>query len=93
MIRKIFLYQAAYITIAGLVIGNLSGIGLCLAQKYFHVIKLPEESYYVSVAPVWIDPWYILAINAGTLIVCILTLVIPSYLVSQITPVKAIRFN
>jgi lipoprotein-releasing system permease protein len=93
MIRKIFLYQAAYITIAGLVIGNLSGIGLCLAQKYFQVIKLPEESYYVSVAPVWIDPWYILAINAGTLIVCILTLVIPSYLVSQITPVKAIRFN
>ena len=93
MIRKIFLYQAAYITITGLVIGNLSGIGLCLAQKYFQVIKLPEESYYVSVAPVWIDLWYILAINAGTLIVCILTLVIPSYLVSQITPVKAIRFN
>ncbi len=93
MIRKIFLYQAAYITVTGLVLGNVSAIGLCLMQKYFQIIKLPEESYYVAVAPVWMDPWYIMAINAGTLLVCVLTLVIPSYLVSQITPVKAIRFN
>lgn len=93
MIRKIFLYHAAYITGVGLLLGNFFGIGICLAQKYFQLIKLPEESYYVSVAPVLIDPIYILAINAGTLIVCLITLIIPSYLVSGITPVKAIRFK
>ncbi|MBK9730453.1 MAG: ABC transporter permease [Chitinophagaceae bacterium] len=93
MIRKIFLYQAAYITALGLLLGNVFGIGICLAQKYFEIIKLPEESYYVSVAPVLIDPVYILSINAGTLLVCLITLIIPSYLVSRITPVKAIRFK
>ncbi|MEP7128302.1 MAG: FtsX-like permease family protein [Chitinophagales bacterium] len=93
MIRKIFLYQAAYIAGLGLLLGNVFGIGICLAQKYFEIIKLPEESYYVSVAPVLIDPLYILSINAGTLLVCLITLIIPSYLVSRITPVKAIRFK
>lgn len=93
MIRKIFLYQAAYIAALGLLLGNVFGIGICLAQKYFEIIKLPEESYYVSVAPVLIDPVYILSINAGTLLVCLITLIIPSYLVSRITPVKAIRFK
>ena len=92
-IRKIFLYHAAYITGIGLMLGNIIGIGLCLAQKYLEIIKLPEESYYVSVAPVLLDPLYIILINVGTLIVCVITLIIPSYLVSRIQPVKAIRFK
>jgi len=93
MIRKIFLYHAAYITVLGLLLGNALGIGLSLAQKYFHIIKLDESSYYVSVAPILIDPAYVIAINAGTLIICFLTLIIPSYLVSRISPVKAMRFE
>lgn len=93
LIRKIFLYQAAFITIAGVLLGNLAGIGICLAQKYFQLIRLPEESYYVSVAPVSMDAWYILSINAGTVFICLVTLIVPSYLVSRITPVRAIRFN
>ncbi|MBX7107367.1 MAG: ABC transporter permease [Chitinophagales bacterium] len=93
MIRRIFLYHAAYITGLGLLLGNIFGIGLCLAQKYLQIITLPEESYYVSVAPVLMDPVYILAINAGTMLICLLTLIIPSYLVARITPVKAIRFK
>lgn len=93
MIRKIFLYHAAYITGFGLLLGNFLGIGLSLAQKYFHFIRLDEQSYYVSVAPVLINPLYVILINAGTLIVCLITLIIPSYLVSRISPVKAIRFE
>ncbi|HYV92105.1 MAG TPA: FtsX-like permease family protein [Chitinophagales bacterium] len=93
MIRKIFLYHAAYITGFGLLLGNFLGIGLSLAQKYFHVIHLDEQSYYVSVVPVLINPLYVILINAGTLVVCLITLIIPSYLVSRISPVKAIRFE
>jgi lipoprotein-releasing system permease protein len=93
MIRRIFLYHAAYITVFGLLLGNAIGIGLCLVQKYFHIITLPEESYYVSVAPVMLNPPVIVLINLGTLAVCLVTLIIPSYLVSRITPVKAIRFK
>ena len=93
MIRKIFLYHAMYITGFGLLLGNVIGIGLCLVQKYFHVIQLDEKSYYVSVAPILIQPAYVIAVNAGTLVLCFLTLVIPSFLVSRISPVKAIRFE
>ncbi len=92
-IRKIFLYHAAYIVVVGLFWGNLIGIGLCILQDQFELIKLSEENYYLSVAPVYLQWWSILLINAGTLLVTLLFLVVPSYLVTSISPVKAIRFN
>jgi len=92
-IRKIFLLFAGYIIALGLIWGNIVGIGLCLIQKYFHVIHLPEESYYLSVAPINLDPLFILVVNVATLIVCLLVLIIPSYLITRIQPVKAIRFS
>jgi lipoprotein-releasing system permease protein len=93
MIRKIFLYHAMYITGFGLLLGNVIGIGVSLAQKYFHIITLDESSYYVSVAPVLLQPAYILTVNIGTLLVCLITLIVPSFLVSRISPVKALRFE
>jgi len=92
-IRKIFLMFAGYIITLGLIWGNAVGIGLCLIQKYFHVIRLPEESYYISVAPINLDPLFIVVVNAATLVICLLVLIIPSYLITRIQPVKAIRFN
>lgn len=92
-IRKIFLYYAAYIVLTGLFWGNLIGIGLCVLQDRFEFIQLEEANYYLSVAPVEIVPWTILALNIGTLVVTLAFLVIPSYLVTNISPVKAIRFK
>ncbi len=92
-IRKIFLINAAYIIAWGLFWGNVLGIGICLIQQRFGILKLPEQSYYVSVAPVEMNYFWILALNAGTLVISILFLIIPSMLVSKIRPVKAIRFN
>jgi len=92
-IRRIFLYYAAYIMLAGLFWGNLIGIGLCWLQDRFGFIQLDEANYYLSVAPVDINGWTILLLNVGTLIITLVFLVIPSYLVSTISPVKAIRFK
>jgi lipoprotein-releasing system permease protein len=92
-IRRIFLYYAAYIMLAGLFWGNLIGIGLCWLQDRFGFIQLDEANYYLSVAPVDINLWTILLLNVGTLIITLVFLVIPSYLVSTISPVKAIRFK
>lgn len=92
-VRKIFLYNAAYLIIKGLLWGNGISIGLLLIQKYFGIIKLPPENYYVSIAPVTIDIPAILLINAGTIIVCITLLLIPSYIITKISPVKALRFD
>ncbi len=92
-VRKIFLYYAAYIVLVGLFWGNLIGIGLCVMQEQFGLIRLSEENYYLSVAPIQLQWWSILIINAGTLIITLVFLILPSYLVSSISPVKAIRFN
>ncbi len=92
-VRKVFLYNAAYIICIGLFWGNLIGIGLLLLQKYGKVINLDPDTYYVTEAPVYIDLGHILLLNAGTLLLCLLMLLIPSYLVTKISPVKAIRFE
>lgn len=92
-IRKIFLFNAGHIIFWGMVVGNILGIGLCLLQQQFGLIKLPEESYYVSVAPVKIDILWILGLNISTFVVSLVFLVIPSLIVARIRPIKAIRFN
>ncbi len=92
-IRMIFIYNAAYIVGLGMLIGNLLGIGLCLIQHYFGIITLPEDMYYVSVAPIKLEFLPILFLNLGTLCITLLVMIIPSWLVSRIDPVKAIRFK
>lgn len=92
-IRKIFLMNASNIILWGMIFGNVIGLGLCIIQQQFGLIKLPEESYYVSVAPVSINYLWVLGINIGTFIISLLFLIIPSYLVARIRPIKAIRFN
>ncbi len=92
-IRKVFLYNASYLIGKGLFYGNLIGLGLLLAQKYFGIIRLNPETYYVNEAPVHLSLTMLLLINAGTLFLCLLMLLVPSYIVSKISPVKAIKFD
>jgi lipoprotein-releasing system permease protein len=92
-VRKVFLYNAFYLIVRGLFWGNLIGIGLLLIQKYFGVIKLNPESYYVNEAPVDINLFYILLLNVGTVAICLIVLLIPSYIITKITPSKSIRFE
>jgi lipoprotein-releasing system permease protein len=92
-VRKIFLYNAIYLIVKGLIWGNVIGIGLCLLQQYFGFLTLPEESYYVSVVPIELNLMNVLFLNLGTLVVCVLMLLIPSYVITKISPVKAIRFD
>lgn len=92
-IRKIFLYYAAYIIVLGLFWGNVIGIGLSWLQDRFQFVKLSEADYYLSYAPIELNFWTILLLNLGTLGVILSFLVIPSYLVTKISPVQAIRFK
>ncbi len=92
-IRKLFLYKASYLILLGLLWGNILGLGLLFVQKYFKIFPLDPKVYYVSEAPVYISFNYIFALNVGTLFLCLLMLLIPSYIITKISPVKAIRFN
>ncbi len=92
-IQKIFLYNAGYLILKGLFWGNLIGLGLIFIENYFGFIKLDPDSYYVSKVPFYINFYQILLLNLGTLILCLLMLILPTYLVSKISPVKAIKFD
>jgi len=92
-IRKIFLYNAAYLIGAGLLLGNILGVGLGLFQYYTHFFTLDQASYYISFVPVMLDFRDILLLNAGTLTISLFVLLIPSMLVTRISPLKAIRFK
>lgn len=91
-IRKVFLYNASYLIVKGLFWGNLIGLSILLFQKYTKIITLDPETYYVSTVPVDINLWAILLLNAGTLVLCFLMLIIPSYIITKISPSKSIRF-
>ncbi|UKM66114.1 ABC transporter permease [Flavobacteriaceae bacterium GSB9] len=92
-IRKLFIYNASYLILLGLFWGNLIGLSLLFAQKYFKLFPLDPSVYYVTEAPVYISFSYIVALNIGTLVLCLLMLLIPSYIITKISPVKAIRFQ
>ncbi len=93
MIRKIFLYNAAYLIAIGLFWGNLLGLGLLLLQKYSGIVALDPETYYVTEVPVYIAPLYLILLNLGTLLLCLAMLLIPSYIITRIVPAKAMRFD
>lgn len=73
--------------------GNIAGIGFCLLQSYFHIFRLDPTSYYLEYVPVNLKIIHLLMLNAGTLIVTLLMLVVPSWYVSRISPDKALRFD
>jgi len=92
-IRKLFLYNASYLIVLGLFWGNLIGLGILFAQKYFKLFPLDPSVYYVTEAPVYISATYIIALNVGTFVLCLIMLLVPSYVITRITPVKAMRFE
>jgi lipoprotein-releasing system permease protein len=92
-IRRVFLYQAAYLIGKGLLWGNFIGIGLAFIQLKTGVITLDPSSYYIKTVPINLQLLHILLLNAGTMAAIIIMLLVPSQLISRITPVKAIRYD
>lgn len=92
-IQKVFLFNSFYLIGLGLILGNLFGLGLSLFQFKTHFFKLDPASYYMSFVPVQLNAMDVILLNIGTLIICLLVMLIPSALVSKIQPVKAIRFK
>ena len=92
-LRKIFLYNSAWIIGKGLIFGNVIGIALCLIQDRFNVIPLDPESYFVDSVPILINVPYILVINLLTLLLTLMMLLIPSGIISRLSPEKTIKFD
>lgn len=93
LIKRVFLNHAFYILLIGLVVGNVLGLGLCFIQDHFKIITLPRETYYLSFVPIQINWLYVVLVNVGTILLCMLALLLPVRMINGITPVKAIKFN
>ncbi|KPL12372.1 MAG: ABC transporter permease [Bacteroides sp. SM23_62] len=92
-IRKIFMYQSGFLILRGLFWGNIIGIGICLLQKFTGIMELDQSSYYLNTVPVNLNALHIIALNLGTALAIIGMLIIPSMIISRISPARAIRFE
>lgn len=92
-LRQIFMLQSFFILLRGVLWGNLIGLGICFLQYHFKLIKLNEETYYISEVAVDFNFWMIAFINIGFIAVSIISLVLPAIIINYIKPIKAIRFD
>ncbi|NPA67674.1 MAG: ABC transporter permease [Chlorobi bacterium] len=92
-IISVFLYNGGFLILKGLIIGNFLGISLLMSQKYFKIIPLNPDLYYVDSVPVDINLFHILLLDAGSLAISIAVLILPAMLVAKISPSKTINFK
>ncbi len=93
IIQRIFLYHATLITAGGIILGNIIAFVITELQQHYGIISLPEETYYIAKAEIDIEWWHIIAVNTGTLFICFLVLILPTFIIKRIQPVKAIQFR
>jgi lipoprotein-releasing system permease protein len=93
LLRNTFVWNGIFLIGKGLLIGNILGIGLALLQQYTGAIGLDQNTYFIDRVPIHLDALHLLLLNAGTLLICFVTLLLPAWFVARITPVKAIRFQ
>ncbi len=93
VIRKVFLYNALHLIGLGLLWGNAIGIGLLLLQRWFGFIKLDPVTYYVSEAPVLLDPIKFVLLNLGVIVLCLTMLIVPTIIINRISPIKTMKFE
>lgn len=92
-VRKVFLYHGAFLVGRGLIYGNLLGIGLCAIQFYFEIFPLDAEMYFIHTVPINLNLGHILLVNAGSLIVTTAMLILPSFVITSVSPSEAIKFG
>ncbi|MBC8399477.1 MAG: ABC transporter permease [Flavobacteriales bacterium] len=92
-IRKIFLYNGGYLITKGMLYGNILAIGMIALQNQFHILTLPQANYYVSVVPMSFPVTAIVLVDVCAFVLCFIALVLPSYMITRISPVKAIKFE
>lgn len=92
-VRRIFLTQAAMLIGKGVVWGNVLGLGLVAVQYFGHLIPLEPATYYVNTVPVAFAWEWIVALNILTIILSLLILLLPSMIITKISPAKVMHFE
>ena len=90
-IRRIFLLKGSGIILRGILIGTLIAAALCLVQITWEPLRLDAESYSMTHVPIDLNPWTFLAVDLGTLALCLLALLLPTGYISRISPATTVR--
>lgn len=92
-IRRIFLIKAGGIILRGIAIGDAIALLLCGLQHHFRFLRLDSTSYSMDFVPIDLNPWTFILVSLGTLVLCLLTLLLPTAYIANIHPAKTIRFE
>ena len=92
-IRNIFIWNGIRIIGRGMFLGNLIGLGFGLLQQSTHLFKLNAENYYMSYVPIVWDWPIILGLNVLILVITTAVLFIPAVIISNVNPIKSIKFD
>jgi len=92
-LQQLFLIQGTYLIGVGLFWGNLIGLGLLYIQKQTGIISLDPATYYVKEVPVYMDVTTVLWLNGLTLLICLVLLILPSFIIARISPTQALKIN
>lgn len=92
-IRQTFLRLAVYIIGRGMLWGNAIGLLLCAVQKWTGLVALDPKNYYLDRVPIEFNVLYIVLLNVLMLVGAVAMLILPSQIISKITPSKTIRFE
>lgn len=89
----IFVYQGVYLSIIGIIAGNILAWLLMSIQMIFNIITVPSSVYFVTKVPIEMTVPIFSIVSAITFILALLASIIPSYFASKINPVIALRFE
>lgn len=92
-IREVFVINAMFFVVRGMLWGNIVGLLIVVCQYYLHIIPLDPEYYYTNFVPVSIDIVWIAALNVGVFVISVLIMLLPSHIITKISPAKSIRFE
>ena len=92
-VRAIFIYMAQRLVVRGLIIGNVIGIGIILVQQRWHLLPLNPDAYYLSYVPADLSVWAVIILNISVIVAAALILIVPSHLISTISPTKSMKFE
>jgi lipoprotein-releasing system permease protein len=92
-VQQVFMYRSLFIAMVGVVIGDVVGVALCLAQRHLHLISLDSEGYFLDEVPIDLSLWDVLAVDCGVIVLLMLVLMLPTLIISKIKPEKTIRYQ
>ena len=89
-ISAVFMAQAFLVSLSGVVTGNILALSLSLFELRFHLITLPEKSYFIKYVPLLIEPLDYAVVSIAVMALTLLFAFIPARIAASLKPGTAL---